>query len=366
MTIESYKVEDLHFDLSNPRMVEFYRADNEQDLLNLLWVNMAVEELVLSILANGFFQNEALYVVKEEERFVVVEGNRRLAAVKAILHPEMLKNNGMQKYADRITPQLLEELNAGLPVILLPKREDAWRYIGFKHVNGAAKWDSYAKAEYIAQVHNDYNVSLSDIALQIGDSNQTTQKLYLGLMVLNQADRMTEFKKNDVYYKRIYFSHVYTAIMYTTMQQYLGLNLDNLSENPIPDEKLSHLEEVMIWLLGSKKQNIEPVVRSQNPGVRQLCQVLTSQDAISYLRVHRDLEGAVDWSRNGSEVLADSIVEAASAIQKAMSKVPLYDGSEQVLKSALDMVNQADFLFRTLKNVHLKEKHEENNIRTID
>ncbi len=43
---------------------------------------MDIGELVMSILANGFFESEALYIVKEEGRYVVIEGNRRLAAVK--------------------------------------------------------------------------------------------------------------------------------------------------------------------------------------------------------------------------------------------------------------------------------------------
>ena len=33
------------------------------------------------------------------------------------------------------------------------------------------------KAEYIAQVHNEYGIELKDIAEQIGDSNKITLKL---------------------------------------------------------------------------------------------------------------------------------------------------------------------------------------------
>ena len=366
MDIELKKADQLHFDTQNPRLVEFKQTNNEDELLNLLWKNMAVDELVLSILANGFFQHEPIYIVRENGKYIVVEGNRRLAAVKAILHPDSIDNGGMKKYESRITPTLREHLSNSIPTVELKNREEAWRYIGFKHVNGAAKWDSYAKAEYISQVHNKYGVELADIASQIGDSNQTTQKLYMGLMVLNQADRMTEFKKNDVYYNRIYFSHVYTAIMYASMQEYLGLNLNIVSENPVPNEKLPQLQEVMIWLLGSKKSDTEPVVKSQNPGVRQLCQVLSNKEATQHLRVHQDLEAAYDWSRAGEDILSESIVEAKASVQKALSKVGAYDGGIEILRSAMDLANQADLLFRTLKNARKDDLQDGKTIRTID
>lgn len=363
--IERIGADKLHFDLHNPRLVEFVNCKNETEILNILWSNMAVNELVMSILANGFFPNEAMYVVKESGKLVVVEGNRRLAAVKAILSPDIIKNGGMNKYLDKITDNLRNSLSQELPVVVLNNREEAWRFIGFKHVNGAAKWDSYAKAEYIAQVHNNYGISLEDIASQIGDSNQITQKLYQGLMVLNQADRETDFKKEDVYNKRIYFSHVYTSIMYSSMQEYLGLNLSDTSNNPVPQSNLKKLEEVMFWLLGSKKRDLPPVVKSQNPGIRQLCQVLESPDAIQYLRIHNDLEMAYDWSQDGLNVFHESLVAAQSSLQKAMSKISYYDGGDDLLRTAMDMANTADDLFKMMKDKK-QSKVNLSNKRTLD
>ena len=83
--------------------------------------------------------------VVENGRKIVIEGNRRLAAVKAILEPSAILNGGMNRYKERITQKLLDDLTNNLPIIILNSREDTWRYIGFKHVNGAVKWDSYAK-----------------------------------------------------------------------------------------------------------------------------------------------------------------------------------------------------------------------------
>ena len=88
--IKQVKADDLHFDLKNPRLVEFQGLKSEDEILNVLWKNMDIGELVMSILASGFFESEALYVVKEDDKYIVIEGNRRLAAIKAILHPELV------------------------------------------------------------------------------------------------------------------------------------------------------------------------------------------------------------------------------------------------------------------------------------
>lgn len=356
--LHKINVSDLHFDIKNPRLVEFSQLKTEDEILQALWDNMAVNEIVMSILANGFFENEVLYATIEEGKYVVVEGNRRLAAVKLILDPGKCK--GMSKYAGRITDGLREKLNAGLPVVLLKKREDAWRYIGFKHVNGPVKWDSYAKAEYISQVHNEYSVSLEDIAEQIGDSQKTTIKLYQGLMVLRQADRDTEFKIADVFYGRVYFSHVYTAIAYEGVQKYLDLNVSLETDSPVPKDKLPQLEEVMYWILGSRKNNIRPVIRSQNPDIRNLSKILMNSDAVQALRISNDIDIALDASQEGGDVFYQSLVEAQMNIQKALSKISFYKGEENLLETAMNVADSADNLFEFMKkqrnNILMKDK----------
>ncbi len=361
--IERYSASELHFDKSNPRLVEFNNLKSEEDIIKVLWDNMAVNEIVMSILANGFFENEAMYAIRENDQVVIVEGNRRLAAVKAILNPELIK--GMAKYADRITEQLKQQLSTSLPVIVLEKREDAWRYIGFKHVNGAVKWDSYAKAEYIAQVHNDYGVALDDIAEQIGDSNKITLKLYQGLMVLRQADKETNFKIADVYNNRVYFSHVYTAIMYEGFQEYLGIDITQHTDSPVPADKLDNLQEVMYWILGSKSKGIKPIIKSQNPDIRNLNQVLTKPDATQLLKSTNDLSVAYDMSLDGGDVFYQTLVEAQIRIQKALSKISFYKGDDDMLQTAINIADSADALYKGMKSIRAKINGKEEK-RTID
>ena len=165
--------EDLLLDANNPRLVEYAQTSNptQFDLLRTLWQKMAVDELAMSMAANGFFQHEPLFVTEEGGKQVVIEGNRRLAALKLLRDPNLrkrLKITDLPELSDK-KRKLLDKVP-----IVITTRKDLWQYIGFKHVNGPAKWGSYAKAQYIAFVKENYRkVPLEKIAEQIGDKNRT-------------------------------------------------------------------------------------------------------------------------------------------------------------------------------------------------
>lgn len=197
LKVQQVKVSDLCFDHDNPRLAEYgiTKATPEDEVLKILWDAMDVRELVQSISASGFFPQEALIIAEEEGRKIVIEGNRRLAAVKVLLAGD---RNGERGWA---IPELSEEARAALQTLptISSSREQAWRFLGFKHVNGPAKWSSYAKAAYIATVHKTFGIPLSVIANQIGDRHNTVQRLYRGLMVLEQAEREGVYNRENVF-----------------------------------------------------------------------------------------------------------------------------------------------------------------------
>ena len=85
------KVSDLSFDVGNPRLPEFdlTSASTDVEIVRILWDAMDVRELVMSIVASGFFPHEPLIVARENGKNIVIEGNRRLAAVKLLLVPDL-------------------------------------------------------------------------------------------------------------------------------------------------------------------------------------------------------------------------------------------------------------------------------------
>lgn len=359
--LSSFKVKDLHFDPQNPRLAEFSKEDktSDEEILRLLWEVMAVDEIVLSIAASGFFPHEQLIVIEEkngkEQKLVVVEGNRRLAAVKAILEPNLVEGLLNERVVLNVSSAIKQTLHE-LPAIKVSSREEAWRFIGFKHINGAAKWSSYAKAQYIAQIHKEFGISLKEIALQIGDTNQTVQKLYQSYRVIQQAEERRVFNTADVLGSRLFFSHLFTGLSYEGIQKYLQVQKENI-DYPIPDNKLEDLGEFLVWLFGSKFRKISPIVQSQNPDLRRLDAVLKNTEATILLKDGSPLIYAYEVSQPKKDIFEQSLVAAKKELQKANSYSSItYDGSLEALQIAGDIAELADALYEFMEKRFIEQQ----------
>lgn len=98
----------------------------------------------------------ALVATVEDDELIVLEGNRRLAAVKLLLEPEKLLREGARRRVPEISPEKLDTCRK-LPVIVVKDREEADGYIGFKHVNGPSRWSSLAKAKFGVRFYESLN-----------------------------------------------------------------------------------------------------------------------------------------------------------------------------------------------------------------
>ena len=343
-SMDKMSVSELAFDLQNPRLVEFdlSKSPSDVEVIEFLWQAMDVRELVLSIAASGFFQHEPLIVMEENGKNVVIEGNRRLAAVQALLDPTLVQ--APDGAIPVIDSKAREELK-WLPTIV-STREQAWRYIGFKHVNGPAKWSSYAKSEYIAKVHREFGVPLDEIASQIGDTHKTVRRLFRGMMVIEQAERMNVFNREDRSRRHFSFSHLYTGLDYPHISQFIGLRPDGYEDpEPVSAEKKEQLGELCLWLYGNKKEDKPPVIQSQNPDLRRLDSVVSNREAVAALRAGTGLARSFEISRPSSNVFEESLHAAKRELEKAHSMLSTgYDGSDTLLTVAEDVVVLADDL----------------------
>jgi hypothetical protein len=350
--IQQIPVEKLDFDRENPRLVEYgiEPTTGDDEMIEVLSRIMSVSEIILSIYNSGFFENEALIAIPNGDRFTTIEGNRRLAAVRIIR--DFVK---YKEFYPSILPEPSKELIASLyeiPVLVEDSRDQSWQYIGFKHVNGSLKWTSYAKAEYIAQVHNKFHVPLSNIALQIGDSNKIVQRLYQSLMVLDQAERGRVFDRKNIYPVRLYFSHLYTGLQYEGIREFVGLK-DIAEESSDPVDKLEATGEFLGWLYGNKREEIKPVIQSQNPDLRNLDAVVKSDSAIETLRKTRDLSIAFEISQPDESKFFQSLNDAKLALYKSLQYVATgYKGDEEKLRMSGTVADMSDNLYSTMEKIY--------------
>lgn len=345
-TPEEIAVDDLYLDPENPRLTDFGLTGNatQLDILKTLWSRMAVDEVALSIAENGFYEHEPLYAVREKGKLFVIEGNRRLAATK------LLRDTKLRQEAKASLPSISAAAKKRLdylPVIVC-KRSEVWAYLGFKHINGPQAWESYPKASYVAWVHNELNIPLEEIALRIGDKHSTVARLYDALMVLEQAESDGVFKRSDRYKPHFSFSHLTTGLGYSGIQAFLGLPKGDKTigrKRPVPKSHVPQLGQFLLWLYGSKSEDIQPVVQSQNPDLRRLDAVLRNKAATAALTKGLALNVSLDISKGDERVFRESLVEAKQNLQKARGTVLSgYGGNLDLLETANDIVTLAEAL----------------------
>lgn len=351
--IEPIAVRTLQFDTQNPRLRGEEGEDlTQQQIFDTLWRDFAVSEVAASIAANGYFEYEPMFVATEDGHPVVIEGNRRLAAVKALIG-ELTPPAGALPKITKTARQKLEFVPA-----MHASRSDLWEYIGFKHVNGPQAWRSASKASYIAWVHNEVGVPLDEIARRIGDQHSTVQRFYRSLMVIEQAEEADVWQRSDRYKEHFSFSHLFTGLDYSGIQSFVGVRpTADEAKRPIPESKLPELGELCVWLFGSKSRNKPPLVQSQNPDLRILDGILHDRNGIAALRKGLPLRVSEDISKGDSQLLREALVSAKDSLQTARGRVLTgYDGQSDLVTLADDIVELADAIVDDLRKVRTRER----------
>ena len=331
----------LEFDRSNPRLVEMDDLKDASDskIMCALVEHADIGELTESIAANTYLNIEPLIVIRKGTRkkgnYRVLEGNRRLAAIRFLQYPEIARECRLS-LPKELTRKVLDSLHE-VTVYEVEKEEDSQSFIAFKHINGAHRWDAYAKACYMTDWYlREYEggVTIEDIANKIGDKNQFVRSIVSGMLVLKQAEDNELFAIGDRKKPgKFGFSHLYTALGRIEYRNFLGLKKE-WNQRPCPDpvdkENLQKLQETLHFLYGSKKDNVESVIRSQNPDLKRLGQVLTHPIALDILRTTGSLDQAEEEVRPAEDVFHDALIIAYSKVQDAMKQVSKYSPDKSV------------------------------------
>lgn len=86
---QKVKITDLFLDPENIRLQVEVKSSQEA-LINDLFFNENAMQVLESIATDGFFPDEVPVVVKEDKKFTVIDGNRRVAALKVLARPEIV------------------------------------------------------------------------------------------------------------------------------------------------------------------------------------------------------------------------------------------------------------------------------------
>ncbi len=343
-------IERLHLDTHNPRLPEEIQGKAEPDVLEHLFQHFDLEEIADSMGKNGYFDEEPLVVVpidlpkrllpdvgaresrdyhefikKESTQFTVVEGNRRLATAMILRDAtlrRLLKIRSWPELSDAVRDDL-----SVLPAIVYPTRKQVLPYLGVRHITGIKKWDSYAKARYIAEMIREGH-SVEEIEQQVGDRVQSVRKNAIAYHMLREAKEDLEW---DIDAAKREFSLLLLATGQRNVKLYLGwskvepkanklktLRLEDIPlDSPVPETHLNNLRDLLSWLYGEGK-GVRAVINESRDITNYLSPVLASPQAVEYLKETRNLEGAYDLTDGEEAMLKKLLRNANTKLEKAL------------------------------------------------
>ncbi|WP_188516590.1 hypothetical protein [Alsobacter metallidurans] len=361
MPIENKSPDELSLDRANPRF-GLAHADTEAEALEILAETANLKELWDSIAERGYESFEPLVAMNEGGRLVVLEGNRRLAAVKLLLNPELLNKEAARRRIPRLPADKLATCQQ-LSVITVGSRDDAAGYIGFKHVNGPARWSSLAKAKFGVDFYESMSQQQSphermkSLTKQLGDSRGLIIRLLVAYKIVLQCSQLGIFEKLDIEEGNIEFSHLYTLINNPDSRAFIGLSRAPLSEsmfrdNPVPDTHHAELALLMSWLYGERS-----VIKAQGTDRPRLQRVLASDAGLKELKVTGDLGSAEAVAGLKNDDWLEMLAKAATILTKATTDAAVVsvELTEESTDQARSLIKRIELQTRQIKSVLITE-----------
>ena len=229
--------------------------------------------------------------MEENGEVVVVEGNRRLTALKLLTEPEsrsLVEDDEWERLSAEVKlPKM------GIPVVRAESRDAVAPIIGYRHIAGIQEWDPYPKAQFITQLIDTEKKSFSEVADLVGENEAEVRRLYRNYGVVEQAQNLGE----DTTRVEAEFG-VFDRALVGGIRQYINAPAPSaMTERvwPIPESKDTpkRLREVFSWIYGDDKHE---AVFSDSRSLSILSKVLRSEDGVKTLRRTRDLQAAEEAS----------------------------------------------------------------------
>ncbi len=374
----------IQLDQKNPRLVPYLDNPNESsqlDLISVLYENFDTEVVAMSLVENGYFDEEPIIIVpdkipsnftfsaypkpddlakaiqdlinKNEINFIVVEGNRRTSAIKLITDLELRKKLSIDKvYPKTENDNIIGDIS-NIPCIIYEKREHVSSYLGVRHIAGLLKWEAFAQAAYTADViEQELNkgLSIADAIKQVqkvvGDRSDKLRKQYITYKLFLEARDNLKFDVRPIINS---FSLLTVAYNSASIREYLGVEAYSkvsLDNELITSEKLDEFKNILTWIYGNTETNEQPVLTDSRLITNTLSHIVKKDEAIEYLLKYKDLEGAFDRTNGEKEYLSKKLVSASRAMQESLKFAFKYKNDEELLNK----VSELEDLIAALKS----------------
>jgi ParB-like nuclease domain len=318
--IELVDVKDLRFDPKNPRLPSNIDGTDERQVFIWMLAEGNIPELMASIGAAGYFPGEPLLVVpgKRKGSFDVIEGNRRLTAIKLLLAPRLAPTR--VKAVQLVSDEAVYKPDR-IPVIKYTSRDELLDFLAYRHITGVKAWEPLAKARYLGHMFTNLTKSTKlgmeakfrRLAKQIGSRADYVERLLTGLWLFEIIDENSFFKIKELDENTIDFGILTTALTYGNIAKFL-----QLPERVTPDLKglnVDHLRQFTMWLFERDDEGQTRLGDSRN--LKNLNAVLGNEGAQEAFLAGKSLDDALRLTEQPGQIFRGALINARSAMRLA-------------------------------------------------
>ncbi|MFB9746410.1 ParB/Srx family N-terminal domain-containing protein [Leifsonia shinshuensis] len=285
-------------------MPENLLGASQDEILQYLFDFDSLDEIAESVSLNGYFPNEHVIVLPPmtDGRRTVVEGNRRVAALKILANDDVAQ-------ALQLTFENLPRLEGEfvVPAYEVADRDELAAYLGFRHINGIKTWSAGAKARFVwNRVHAAVGGGDSDpffsVGRTIGSNSRGVRSSYLAYGVLKTAEDRLADPSSAKYVLRERFGVWLRLLGTRNVPGYVGLDLDARSF----DEVQRNIDSLDYSAVGEVLADLTPSLDGTPAVLADSRSVTTYSDVLGNSRAHKVLRDS------GKLAIAESVFVQSS------------------------------------------------------
>lgn len=351
MTKQSVDPLDIDLDPENPRLPEEERSTDQRRLLHTLIHSYKVEEVALSIAASGYIPLDPVIAYKRDGKLRVREGNRRIAALKALKRPDELDEPYKKRFkelAESLTDAKRRTLDKIDVDVHDTEEEDIESYVGFRHVTGTLPWGPEEKARFVANMVDKHGQDFKGLAARFGSYPKHIERLYVAFKLAAQAreeelDGATEVR----------LGVLIRALQVASVPAFLGIEFSGnpaTLKTPVPEDHLAQLGEFLVWVFGTEER---PALFSDSRKLTSFGDVLKAEDAMSYLRStpQPEFDVALRLAHGGRGQVLRNLAGAAVLLEQVAGQIVDYADDPKVADEAVRCGRRLTIFARDVKKL---------------
>jgi len=329
--IRNIPLDQLEFDPENPRLPLNIDGSNYDQVIEYLISEANIPELMMSIGEQGYFIGEPLLVVESKDsKFIVVEGNRRLCALK------LLKSDSNPPKAAKRIQTIRESANSKpdlIPCQIFHHRSEILSYLGYRHITGVNEWNAIAKARYLTQLyekehHDNPNLTQDQICQRlakiIASRSDVVAKLLTGLKILEYADNTKILSSIEKTADTIPFSLITTALGYPNLREFIGLT--SVKDFDLKSIKHQELKDFFEWSFGLPGI---PSKLGESRNYDMLARIVKNETALTKFYRGSSIEEADLFTEGPIQAFRNLVTNAKACLENAQDSMALINDFEQ-------------------------------------